>query len=157
MNRCWSLKVNFSAAVTVLTDRPTPHKKTTGLKLVERKQMLALRDEPEREPVASFVMFFPPRWLVFFLQIREERWDGATISFTFFKHGKRPAEIDMFSTRAYKCNLDFHSNKSASPKKQTRLEWFGPSSQVTGGNAENVACPSDNARLVHKFNMGYVR
>lgn len=58
MNGCWLLEVNFSAAVTVLTDRPTPHKKTAGLKLVERKQMLAFRDEPEREgPVAPLVTF----------------------------------------------------------------------------------------------------
>lgn len=49
MNGCWVLEVNLSAAVTVLTDRPTPHKQTAGLKLVEHQQMLVLQDEPERE------------------------------------------------------------------------------------------------------------
>lgn len=47
VNGCRLLKVTFSTAVTALTDRPAPHKKTTGLKLAERKQMLVLREEPE--------------------------------------------------------------------------------------------------------------
>lgn len=59
VNGCWLLEVNFSADVTVLTDRPTPHRKTARLKLVERKQMLALGDEPEREGrAAPLAMFF---------------------------------------------------------------------------------------------------
>lgn len=44
VNGCRLLKVTFSAAVPTLTDRHAPHKKTMGLKLAERKQMLVLRE-----------------------------------------------------------------------------------------------------------------